>query len=127
MPNVSQDTKDKIAYRIAFSSYALISAMVISHYWFLLYIGRKPIFSEIIILLISIPTTAYFIYCLIKLFKLVFFIIHKVFNIILPAGASLRNIIIYTIQSLTSLFIAVSSLIAAFWGIITALKPFFEQ
>lgn len=127
LPNVSQDTKTKIAHSIVSSVVALIAAMVITHHWFSLYLGKQPIFPEILIWLISIPTTAYFIYCLTNLFKLIFFIIQKILDIILPDRTSAKNILLYTIQTLTALFIAISSCIVAFWGIVTAIKPFFGQ
>lgn len=120
LPTLSINAKDKIIIHFAFSLIALIGLFFILLHWLKHGTSSSFVATDIIIELISIPIAAYFIYLLINFFKLLFFVVKKLITNIFPDAP--EKGLVFTLEAITSLFVAISSLIAAFWGIITAIK-----
>ena len=124
LPNLSMKTKDKIVSHFVCSFLSLIMIVVIIVYW--LYFGTYSAFlvGDIVITIISIPICAYFIYLLINFFRLIFFVIKTIVSRILPSTKGKDRGLVFTLETITSILVAISSLVAAFWGMITGIKSF---
>lgn len=128
LPFLDRKEKDKTAFHIIHSIIALFCLVLIIQHWVFTFDRINFEFRDIIITLISIPTIAYLLYCFINLVKLLFWTIQIILHKILPElpNEGEKRGLIFTLESITSLFIAISSFIGAFCGIITAIKLMFS-
>ena len=122
LPNVSMDTKGKIMNHLVYSLITLFCSCIIIFYWLISPKNGLFIPLEIIIYVISIPTTSYLIYLLINFFKLIFLIIKKITNAIL--NTTEKSLLIRIFTAITFILVSATSLLSALWGIVTALKNF---
>lgn len=127
LPNVSTETKDKIQDHFGWSFLSLMGLFGIVVYWF--HFGTRSSFVgwDIIVMLVSVPIFAYAFFLLINLFKLFFLVIKKIVNKIMPEVKNNDRGLMFTLETVTSMFVAISSLVAAFWGVITAVKTIIEK
>lgn len=124
LPILSRDAKDKVISHAGYSSLALVALIITIYYWLVTVSTYNFIFFDIIIVLLSIPTIAYLLYLIINFFKLILLVLKKALKKIIPSYKEKHSGLLYVIESITSIFVAISTFLAAFWGAITALKTF---
>lgn len=128
LPNISREQKDKAISRLIYSSLTILALIFIVRYWLMYFSVITFRFTDIVIILISIPTVAYLLYCFINLVKLIFLVIQRTLHKILPSSPKKEENrgLKFILESITSIFVAISSFIGAFWGIVTAIKTMFK-
>lgn len=116
---------DKFITHLVHSALTLCGIYVTFFYWLNNATNSYANFCEIIVSIISLLSVAYLLYCLINLARIIFIFVQKLTSIILPAYEKRKSGLLYTLESITSLFLAISSCLAGLWGIMTTVKKIF--
>lgn len=122
LPNISREAKDRIAEHMAYSVVSLVVGAIIVLYWFKNWDNTQFVWWDIVVVVISLPVCAYIIYLLVNFVKVMFIVVRKISSKVLPNIKNKDNGLMFTIEAATSVLVALSSLVAAFWGVITAIK-----
>lgn len=125
LPMISKDTYDKIGFHLAASVLATISFVSVCSYWRKYMETSVPMVSDFPILILSLATIGYFIYCFGHLVMLVFLLMKKILKKVLPSKGDEKSGLAYTLEAISSLLVAISSFMAAIWGLVTAIKTLF--
>lgn len=80
--------------------------------------------KDILISSVSLVAFPYSLYIIKELVRIIFISIRKLINKILPAHGQQKSRLLYILESITSLFLAISSCLGGLWGIITMVKNF---
>lgn len=127
LPILSSEKKDKLLFHLGYSSIATICLYFIIYYWIKHAQKNTPILQDLGIIILSVIVIGYFLYLLINFVKIIASIIKKLIKRLLPSYKEKHSGLLYVIESITSIFIAISSFIAAIWGVITAFKSFINN
>lgn len=123
LPFMDRDKKDKVIPHICCSLMCLFCIILIIYHWIDTLDSTTFMFSDIIVVLVSIPTIAYLLYCFIILVKITLLVNKKILRKLLPVYKEHERLK-YIIESITSLLLSISSLGAALWAIAKGVEAF---